>query len=69
MMGVKSVKNSIWSSLCLANVLVCIQGLIEVGGVVWIVLDYQGSMEISQEVMDDGDGKIRDYVKNAFEDF
>ena len=68
-MGGKRVKNSIWSSLCLANVLVCIQGLIVIGGGVWIVLDYQVSMEIRQEVMEDGDEKMRDYVNNAFEDF
>ena len=41
----------------------------KVGHPRWIVLDYQDSMEISQEVMDDGDEKMRDYVKNAFEDF
>ena len=67
--SVKSVKNSIWSSLCLANVLVCIHGLIVIGGGLWIVLDYQDSMEIRQEIMDDGDEKMGDYVKNAFEDF
>ena len=52
-MGGKSVNNSIWSSLCLANVLVCIQGLIVIGGGVWIVLDYHDSMEIWQEIMED----------------
>ena len=67
--SVKSVKNSIWSSHCLANALVCMQGLIVIGGGVWIVLDYQDSMEIRQEVMEDGDEKMRDYVNNAFEDF
>ena len=68
-LGGKRVKNSIWSSLCLANVLVCIQGLIVIGGGVWIVLDYQDSMEIRQKVMEDGDEKMRDYVNNTFEDF
>ena len=53
----------------MSNALVCIQGLIVIGGGVWIVLDYQDSVEIRQEVMDDGDEKIREYVKNAFEDF
>ena len=53
----------------MSNALVCIQGLIVIGGGVWIVLDYQDSMEIRQEVMDDGDDKIRDYVKHALEDF
>ena len=65
----KSVKSSIWSSLCLVNALVCMQGLIVIGGGVWIVLDYQVSMEIRQEVMEDGDEKMRDYVKNTFEEF
>ena len=69
MMGGKSVNSSIWSSRCLANALACMQGLLVIGGGVWIVLDYQDSMEIRQEVMEDGDDKMRDYVKNAFEDF
>ena len=68
-MGGKRVNNNILSSICLANVLVCIQGLIVIGGGVWIVLDYQNSMEIRQEVMEDEDETMRDYVKNAFEDF
>ena len=45
-----------------------IQGLIVIGGGVLIVLDYHDSMEIRQEVMDDGDEQIREYVKNAFKD-
>ena len=48
----KNGKNSIWISLCLANVLVCITGLVMMGGGVWIVLDYQDRMEIRQEMLE-----------------
>ena len=64
-----SVKSSIWSSLCLANVLVCILGLVMMGGGVWIVLDYQDSMEVRQEMMEEGDEKMKDYLKTSLDDF
>ena len=39
-----------------------------IGGGAGIMLDYHDRMEIRQEVMVDGDEKMRDYVKNSFED-
>ena len=67
--SVSSVKSGIRTSLCLANVLVCILGLVMIGGGAWIVLDYQDSMEVREEMMDHGDEDMKEYLKTSLDDF
>ena len=40
-----------------------------IGGGVWIVLDYQDSMEIRQDMLEEGEEKMRDYLKTSSGDF
>ena len=69
MSSIRTISSSVWCSLCLANFLVSMLGLIMLGGGVWIVLDYQDSQEIKHEMMEDGEDKIPDDVKITFENF